>query len=220
MSVVSNRHNVNRFISGESKPLDGQRLAKVGYKTTAKQPNPLPNVCVSIPQITVELDIPAYVPAFTAIVRSALENAQDGIIRSLYESSEGQLKSVSDAEISIAACIAFIEAENSGGRLTKEFLESWFDSTLAENLTVVIADKLGFEELNDEQMVVVGKHLNGYKGLISSLAGNKTMLQPAQINGIRRALELSKVDDEVCVKLNKKLDDMNKKPKIENLLEL
>lgn len=222
MSNVSNRHNVNPFVSGESKPLTGQRLARVGYKGTEEnKAKGFKSICVSVPFISLSSeDMETYKESFKNILVNAIESAQDGIIKSLYESSGATLSSVGDDDLSLVNCLAFIEAESNGGRLSKEFLESWFDSTLAENLTVVIADKLGFDDLNDDQMLVVEKHLNGYKGLISSLAGNKTILSATQMSGIRRALELSKVDDEVCVKLNKKLDDMGKKPKIEELLEL
>ena len=128
------------------------------------------------------------------------------------ESREYALERVADSDIDFDQIAAFVTAEQSGGRLTKECLEFWFESNLRDNLTVVIADKLGFklgfDELNETQLEVVGKHIAGYKGLIASLGGNKTMLSVAQINGLRRAFEVTAVDDDVTAKLLAKLQVM------------
>lgn len=222
MSNVSNRHNVNLFVAGKSEPLTGQRLAKIGYKKTAKQINPLPSICVSIPPIDTANDPFLEMRqngAFDGIIRNALESAQDGIIRSLYETSGGNLSSVSDSDISLVNCLAYIEAENTGGRLTIDFLNAWFDANMKDNLTVIIADKLGFDELTDASLEVIGQHLSGYRSLISSLSGGKTILTDMQIKQVSRALEICSVDDETSVKLKNRLNEMQKKPKISDLLE-
>lgn len=219
MSLVSQFHNMNLFIAGKSEPLTGQRLAKIGYKKTKDNPNPLPSVCVSVPHIDPQAVI-SNINRLLPYIGTMLENAQDGIIRSLYESKHGALTTIHDADISVDACIAFLEAESTGGRLTGDFLGAWFDANMAENLTVVIADKLKFDLSTPEQEQTVAKHLNGYKGLIVSLAGNKTILQPNQIAGIRKALEVSANDDATVSRLRAKLDAMEKKEKIEDLLEL
>lgn len=219
MSNVSNRHNVLPFVAGKSVALTGQRLAKVGYKSSKTTPAKFPSICVSVPPVD-SADITANIDHLTHIWNETVSNAQDGIIRSLYESSDGTLTSVSDDDISIAAVINYLEAESTGGRLTKEFLESWFDANVSENLTFIIADKLGFAELNDEQMIVIQKHLNMYRGLIASLSGGKTILQTMQINACIRALEVSMCDDDIKNKLITRLDKMSQAPKIEELLEL
>lgn len=215
---ITNRHRINLFVAGKSVAMADQRLARVGYKATVKTPAKYPSVCVSVPVIAefTEEQIQALGPHIIQM----LENAQDGIIRSLYESRDGTLSEVSDDDISIDSCIAFLEAESTGGRLTREYLEQWFDQMMKENLTVVIATKLGFEELNPEQMGTINQHLSGYRGLISSLAGGKTLLQEHQIRGIQKALEVSSVDDETGKKLSARLHAMLNRPKIEELLEL
>lgn len=215
---ITNRHKLNPFVAGKSAALADQRLAKVGYKSTVKTAAKYQSVCVSVPVIAefTEEQIQALGPHIIQM----LENAQDGIIRSLYESRDGTLSEVSDDDISIDSCISFLEAESTGGRLTREYLESWFDQMMRENLTVVIATKLGFEELNDDQMRTISQHLSGYRGLIASLAGGKTLLQEHQIRGIQKALEVSSVDDETGKRLNTRLALMLNRPKIEELLEL
>lgn len=219
MSHFTGAHLINSFVAGKSEPLSGQRLAKIGYKSSKKQEAKFKSVCVSVPFVSEEM-ITGNINRLIPYVREMIGSAQDGIIRSLYESSGGLRSSVSDEEISIDSVIGYLEAESTGGRLTKEFLESWFDENMRENLTVVIADKLGFEELNDMQMETIGKHLAGYKGLISSLSGGKTFLQDNQCKGLIKALEVSSVEDDTSKKLVARINGMLNKPKIEELLEL
>lgn len=206
MSNVSSQHSVVPFVSGETKPLTGQRLAKVGYKKTKECPNPPKSIAVSLPQLSDD-ELLQSAPKLLAVLRESCESIQDKIIRSLYESREYNLDRVSDAEIGIDSIAAYASSEQSGGRITKEYLEQWFDANMRDNLTVVIADKLGFEELNPEQLDVVNEHLAGCRGLIASITGNKTMLTMQQIVGIRRAIDVSAVGDSKVV--NVLLERMN-----------
>jgi hypothetical protein len=219
MSNFSTAHTVTRFDSKKSQALSGQRLAKVGYKTTAKTPAKFPSVCASVPFLGNDA-ISENIPALMGHIRGMLENAQDGVLRSLYESSGGTLTHVTDSDLSIAACIGFLDAESQGSRLTKEFIESWFSDSVQEYLVAIIAEKLGYDgELSVEQDATIARHVNGYKGLYSSLAGGKTMLQDNQINSLRKVLELIDSDD-TSVKLLARLNAMQNKPKMEELLEL
>lgn len=213
MSNISDRHNVNSFVAGKSAPLTGQRLAKVGYKTTKKQKAKFPNVCVSIPffDATSQEFVNAKANGkFDSIILSALESAQDGIIRSLYESSDGSLSSVSDSEISLNACIAFMAAEATGGRMTKEFLESWFVDNLSDNLSVALAERTSLE-IDDPKITTA---VNGFKVLISGLSGGKTLYAPEQIVQLQKALELTSCDDDVQKRLVQRLERMSQKPEV------
>lgn len=215
MSNISNRHQVSAFIAGTSKPLSGQRLARVGYKSTKNAPAKYPSVCASVPVLTAECLTPDTLTKLTPHILTMLQDAQDGVLRSLYESSDGTLTTVSDDDISVDACIGYLAAVAAGGRLTAEIVSSWFDTQVAENLTVVLAEKLGFQEMNAEQMKTIGKHLGAYKGLIAEVAAwtdKKARLTPTQITGVRRAIEVSSVDDDTSAKLLAKCDAMEKKP--------
>jgi len=220
MSNISNRHSVQPFVAGKSEPLSGQRLAKVGYKTTKKNKAKYPSVFVSVPPINSE-SIVNNMDRLTPHIVAMLENAQDGVIRSLYESSDGALQSVSDDDIAISACIAYLEAENNGSRLTKEMIEQWFDSEVRENLTVLVAEKLGFEELNDTQMQVVTKHVDVYRDILSSVSGGRTILAEQQIKACERALTLAASDDsDVAKKIGARLQSMKTPKPLAELLQL
>lgn len=221
MSIISNRHQVSAFIAGTSKALSGQRLARVGYKSTKNAPAKYPSVCASVPVLTAECLTPDTLTKLQPHILVMLQDAQDGVLRSLYESSDGTLTTVSDDDISVDACIGYLSAVAAGGRLTAELVAAWFDNQVAENLTVVLAEKLGFQELNTEQLKTIGKHLNGYKALMAECAAwtdKKARMTDKQINGIRRALDVASIDDDVSGKLLAKLDAMEKKEDYASIL--
>jgi hypothetical protein len=221
MSHFPSSHLINEFISGKSEALTGQRLSKIKFKSTEKSPRKYPNVCVSVPYIQKD-DIEQNMPSLVDHIRAMLENAQDGIIRSLFESSDGTLTQVQDSEISIASCINYLEAESQGSRLTKELINAWFDDNCKDYLYIIIGQKLKYpmdNECTPEQDATIGKHLNGYRDLFASLAGGKTILQDNQIKSLGNVLGLIE-DTEIGDKLKSRLSAMANKPKIEELLEL
>ena len=213
---ISTRHTVEQFVAGTSKAMNGQRLSKVGYKSSKNAPAKFTSVCASVPRISDD-DVIARMNDLVPYVRNLLESAQDGIFRSLYESSGGTRTEIGDDEISVSACIGWLENEQNGGRLTSDGIGIWFDTNLRDNLTVLFADRIGADDVDDPR---IGKHLASYRGLFCSISGGKTVLSDVQIRGIRKALEVSSVDDEMSVKLIGRLDSMEKKVKIEELLEL
>lgn len=223
MSNFSPAHTVTAFDAKKSQPLTGQRLAKIRYKTTAKQDAKYPSVCASVPYISDDtIDNTVTIAKLLPHIRAMLETAQDGVIRSLYESAGGVLAHVTDTDISVDACIGYLEAESTGGRLTGEFINAWFEGSLAEYVTALVGEKLGYGEtgeLTPEQSVTVSRHVNGYKGMYAALAGGKTMYQPNQIASLRRVLALADSDD-TGSKLDARLAKMLDAPKIEELLEL
>lgn len=219
MSNVSTVHDLKPFKAGD-KPLTGQRLAKICYKKTKEQPNPLPSVAVSVPFIATE-DITSNIRPLLPYICNMLEGTQDKIIRSLYEGRGGKLEIVQDADISVQACIAYLAAESEGDRLTNAAIEAWFDSALSENLTAYIADKLGFrDDLNEDQLGTVLKHVKIYREVLSALAGGKTRLGDKQIKGCKTALTLSADDsDPMVVRLQNRIKSMEGK-QTEELLDL
>lgn len=225
MSNFSIAHTVTKFDAKKSEALTGQRLAKVRYKSTKNQAAKFPSVCVSVPYISADLiNAPETISVLIPYIRIMLENAQDGVIRSLYESRDGSLSQVIDSDISIAACIGYMEAQESGSRLTKEILETWFDTEVSETVQALVIEKLAYtpkdgEELTMEQVAKVDQVTNAYKDLVSSLAGGKTVLQPVQIRNLKGVLELCN-ESEIGTKLVAKLIVMENKPKMEDMLEL
>lgn len=207
---ISNRHTVSAFVAGTSKAMEGQRLAKVGYKKTKDNPNPLKSVCVSVPKIETPFTTEQIDKLQNHIV-AMVEKAQDGIIRGLYEANP-ELRSVGDEEITIDKCIEFLEMEETGGRLTIEKINAWFvDSGLSEKLTEFLrlngAKKLQGEAL-DKAMV---QSLAGYKGMIAGLSGGKTHYDAKQREKLQVVLAMTEDGDEMAEKLNARIEAMAKK---------
>lgn len=197
MSVVSNRHSIVPFVAGSSKALSDQRLARAGFKLTEKMKavgkTALPSVCASIPQID-----PAAIELFwndlLPHVGTMLEKAQDEILRAKYESSGGTATDITDEELSIPACLAMLNAESAGSKLSAESIGAWFDSSLTDNLTVLIADKLGFDLSTPEQEATVAKHVKNHRDVLAMLAGKNVILAPRQMTAVRNMLELADED--------------------------
>jgi hypothetical protein len=223
MSNVSTRHPLKPFTAGD-KALSGQRLAKVGYKTSKKTPAKFSSVAVSVPQIEVS-QVQENILKLLPYIGTMLENAQDGIIRGLYESAGGKCIDISDDDISVSACIGYMSAEAAGDRLTKDAIESWFDAELSENLFASIAEKLKFVDedggITEDQETAVKKHLKVYRDVLSMLAGGKTLLAEKQIAGCKNALALAPNENDAMVaRLNARLTAMEKPKSMEELLEL
>lgn len=222
---ITNRHPLNSFVAGESKALTGQRLAKVGYKQTDAMTKrgeiAPPSVCASVPFLTGE-QITPNIQRLLPYIGTMLENAQDGIIRSLYESSGHAMVTIVDDDISVDACISYMAAEAAGDRLKKEHIVQWFNDHVAENLTVFVADLLKFTELTPDNMVVINGHVQNYRNVLSMLASGKTILENKQINGCKRAIALADTAGSgIGEKLTQRLIAMEApKKRVEELLDL
>lgn len=225
MSNVSSRHAIVPFIAGTSQALSDQRLARVICKQTAKMTKEgitaLPSACASVPLIP-SSDITAAIPRMMDHIRTMLEDAQDGIVRSLYESSHGAANAVTDEDISVDACIAFMDARSNGSRLSSESVGVWFDTVAKEYVIAFIADKLRFTELNTDTLKVCEQHANGYKGLLQVLAGGKTILPANQLKTLRIVLSVMGDDDAMAVRLIERINAMEapKPKKVQEFLDL
>jgi hypothetical protein len=221
MSNVSNVHDVIPFVAGKTAALTGQRLAKVGYKSTAKNPAKFPSVAVSVPFLSDD-SLRENMDSLLPYIKGMVEKTQDDVIRSLYESKDGTLKTVQDHEISVQACIAYLESEAAGDRIKKEHIEAWFDRVCAENVFTLIAEKLGYsgDSLTPEQTATVDKHVKVYREILSMLAGGRTILTPVQIKSCKTVIDVSEDDSGIGVKLMQRLTAMESPKPIAEFLEL
>lgn len=224
---ISNRHSIVPFISGISEALSGQRLAKVGYKSTKENKAKYPSICVSVPRIGNDA-ITENIAGLMPYIKELIEQAQDGIIRGLYESSDGCLVNVSDEDLSIAQCIGYMGAVSQGNRLTKELIEQWFVDQMELGLTGLLAVKLGFisgidaiEELTEGQYTKVELAVSGYRGMLSGLSGGKTHYEAVKCKALILAIKKTGADDsEIGRKLVGRLEVMEKKIVPDGLLAL
>jgi hypothetical protein len=185
-----------------------QRLAKVGFKKTDKNPNPLRSVCVSIPVVRefTEEQLDRLLPHLVTVINGA----QDGIIRKMYE-ADPSIMSIGDDDISIDACIEWLEMEETGGRMTIESLTEWFVLSLANPLTEFLTMH-GRKSLDGAALEkAVAQSLAGYKGMITAMAGGKTHYDASQRAKLTTVLAMTEDGDEVAEKLMARLVSMEKK---------
>jgi hypothetical protein len=207
---ISNRHTVVPFVSGETQAMAGQRLLKIGYKGRAQKDGTTKkarfnSVAASVPQID-PAQIQEHMQRLIPHIGTMLENVQDSVARSLYESSGGLLGELGDDDISIPACLNFLEAEANGSRLTAERIKEWFVSELQDNLSVWSAEKFGFTDPNAAQMETVNQQVNAYCAVFASLSGKNLSMEKSKIAKLRNALSLCADDgSEIAQKISTRL---------------
>ena len=222
---IAARHNILPYTPKESKPFSGQRLIVVKYnetKNAKEKEDKLPNVCVSVPHISPAKVLEDHIiRALLPHIGTLLEKTQKDIVTSLYETSAGQLTSVSDDEISVEQCISYLNAASVGmGHLKKESVSSWFTDNMRELLVYVLSAHAGFdpENLSAEQEKEITKNCKEYQDRLAGLAGKNVTYTPGMQKSLMRALELCEMhtDKEMGERLYKKLEGMNKEEKKES----
>ncbi len=212
MSNVSNVHDVVSFDAKNSKAFSGQRLSKVLFKAGKNVTEKKQSVCVSIPVFAINSDQMAE-SALLPHINSMLQAAQDGIVRDAVEA--GKL-SVSDADISFAACISYLDEAERGERMSKEAVTTWFDEVLADAISVAIADKMGFSDTpTEKQTAGLAASVAAYKEKFSSLAGGRTSYAPDTAAKLAKTLELAQDAGEIGSKLKARLVKMQEVKPVE-----
>lgn len=208
MSAISNVHNIKEYTIGVTKPLTGQRLAKVTYKvdkTTGIKPD---SVCVSVPAIN-QNDIVNNIDKFVPHIVSLVERTQDLIIRAIHESKASV---VQDSDISIEKVLEYLNEESSGGRITKKDAQEWFTQTIEDPLTIALCNKLGVSETPTQaESEKINKLVEEFKNNISSLTAGNVKYAPDVCGVLSKALAFAPQEDDMRIKFQTRLDGMMKK---------
>jgi hypothetical protein len=204
-------------LTGKSVAFDGQRLAKVTWKTTAKVTAPMANQCVSVPRIQPE-QVQEEQAALYPFIVAMLEESQDSIMRGLLL-AKGAGCEIQDSEISIAACLAEMAEVAKGNRLSKDSIAAWFDSEAVDMLTIAVADKLGISDTPSEaETKKVAAIVADYSTKLQALSGSKTSYSPEVAIKLQRALEVAEVlTTPYGAMFHAKLEAMKVKPQADML---
>lgn len=218
-NIDTNTHTVVPYIAGKTHALEGQRLDVVFWKTpklsdeqkaagvVAVKPE---SKCVSVPLVMAD-DIKNNIEMLIPSIATYLATVQHNIIKERV--SAGALH-VTNEEISIPACVEYLEsqvtnADGTSAHLTKESVGKWFDTELADILTVALADKLGIGDVpTEEQATKLDVAVKMYKDKISSLAGGKTTFGIPLAKSVKNALSLATADDPIATKFIARCDKM------------
>lgn len=207
---ISNRHSIVPFVSGESKAMHGQRLAKIGFKKTANNPVPLKSVCASVPMLGAA-EVMENIQRLLPHIGAMLETVQDNIIRAAYERTP-DITSIGDDDISVVKCIEFLELEETGGRLTIEMITGWFVEYLAAPLADFLRIK-GRESLDGVALDrAIEQSGNAYREMICALSGGKTHYDAKQRAKLGTVIALcADGGTELAERLMGRLEQMEKK---------
>lgn len=154
----SNRHQFAP-LTKNSKPLSGQRLARViakAAKDGSYSPNLKESQCVSIPVLGQD-SLTAHMQALMPHLVALIQDTQDSIISE--KRKETGCSEIADEDISVTACIAFLDASEKGNRVTSEYLAAWFSETYslqaAEYIAIMCKFANDVETWSEEQLALI-----------------------------------------------------------------
>jgi len=212
MSIGTN-HLFGKYTS-KSAPLDAtQRLIKMGGRTTKDKVTGVETVresmCVSVPILTLTNE---QVVSIHKHVEAMCHDVQKKICVELRDKG---ISSVNDEQISFAAIVEYLDSDAEGGRLDKEAVAKWFDSSLKENLSVALQMVLKIDSLettSDEKKVQLQQAMNRYRECYMSLAGGKKSYDADTAKKLLDKLaECADENDDIANKFAARLEKMTVK---------
>lgn len=133
MSVVSNTHSFVK-LERNTAPLHGQRLSRLIAKAdrNGKYPssNLMESLAVSVPVVSDE-EIVEVIDTLLPHLKGWIAGVQDSIIRE-FRIEHGR-NEIPGEVFSVAACVAWLDENAKGDRVTKEYLAEWFSENYAES---------------------------------------------------------------------------------------
>lgn len=209
MSNVSSFHSLQSY-SGSEKPLSGQRLVTVTFKTDKETGIKPESKCVSIPPVSDSFgqEITNNWSLVEKHIYGFFADVQDKIIRESVIEGKTQIHS---QEIGLFSCLDFLNSVSSGGRLSKEILSSFFSEEVEPILATVLCEKLGVVNSSPtpQQEKVLSSTLKRFESWICSLAGTKTLFGDDTILQLEKCFSLVS-SSPLLDKLKAKLVEMKK----------
>lgn len=193
----------------------GGRIVKCLYKSIKVDgkmvASKLANSCLEIPFISEEAVTNNMADLVPHII-SYLETVQDSMVKTVHSTGT---ESVNETDFGISRILTTLEASATSGKLTKEQAEAWFDSDVADNLTVLFADKFGMSddpsEEDADKLVAICKV---YKSKLAALVGPKTFYTPDEATSLVKAINMSEANSSVVgARFVKRLEVMIEAPK-------
>ena len=123
------------------------------------------------------------------------------------------------SNISLDAMILNFESDvSTGGRISKDKIIAWFDSALADSLTVAFANKLGIGNAPTEpETKKLAMIIDAYKANFSKLAGREVSISPDDKVKLESAIALANAELPLTSKL---VDIINEASNMESLVGL
>lgn len=184
---ISNRHTLVK-LEKNSKPMTGQRLARVIAKAAKEalgdnwiekangfyNPNLTESLCVSVPHVE-QSAIVENIDALVPHIMGLIQDTQDAIIAE--KRKETGCNEIADDDISVSACVAYLDAVAKGNRVTGEYLVKWFSDTYSLQAAQFIALACKFSmnesEWTPDQCKVIEQKSNVLASMFAGFASGK-----------------------------------------------
>jgi hypothetical protein len=208
MSNVSNRHVFTAYVSagsGKSVALSGQRLSVVRFKAGKDGRKAMASQCASVPVATLTSEDCEFLSTH---INGWFASVQDEIVREVVVSGAD---SVTTEQLSVEAVRNYLTTQAAGDRLNGEQIGYWFDTELADVLTVAFADKLGIGDVPSEaETTKLAQMCRVYRDCFTAMAGGRTSFDTAKREKLLKALALADTTDGIGQRLQAKLEAMSK----------
>ena len=140
MSESSNRYTVRKLSDlAKTEPAAGYRIARVIYKGAEAKKLGKESQGAVVPAVSdALLNVVAAHPVGKQVLLSAIESAQEALIRARIATGAG---SIGADEIGVTAVIAQLESTATSDRLTKESIAKWFGEFIAPIVSAAVIEK-------------------------------------------------------------------------------
>lgn len=171
---------------------EGEAIAKVMYRTEKGEAEKQ-NYFLRAPAIT-DAAITEQLTVLMPHIEGMVAKVQEELVKGAHK--EGRTSMMGE-ELGLAAVITKLEATGTG-RLNKEKILSWFDSNMADLLTVAFAEKLGVtEEASEEEIARLETITQHYRNNFGALASPKSHFVEDTCEAMSKALEATGADSTV-----------------------
>ena len=183
------------------------RTIKVMYKKPKDGSKQKDNVCLLVDPVT-EAEVKPFLPALMPHIIAMCETTQDAIAKELHTSNDTLIE---PTQLDMESIVSKLERDAISQRINKETINSWFDSNMADVMSVLFADKLGLSENpTQEDSDKVDRFVSVYRNKFAGLASNMTAYQPNEAEKLVEAMEKCEIaeTDLLAAKLKDKLVKM------------
>lgn len=184
--------------------IEGTRIVKCCYKHTKnmKEEDKRTNQYVRIPDHISEDTVVENIEVLMDHIIGFLQETEDEMIKADHKA---YVSRVYTEYLNIDKIVAYLDEQETSGRLTKEKIAAWFETELKDKLTEAFKEKT-----QDE--VKIAAIIKQYQAKFESLAGGRTFVNKSDCDSMLKAMEVAEVfDTALGKKFKKRLEGMEEK---------
>lgn len=217
----TNTYQVQLATSATAAPAPGMRRVLIAYRAPAGKQKPQ-NKVVDVPVLTFAA---AADQPLNMLVTELLQDVQDSMIRSRIPESDSNLPRLTDADVSMAAILAYGQQVAASKRLSKDSISTYYDAHLMDAVIVrfLAATEVDtIADLSQSQSEQLQKLLAASKEAYCKLAAVSPAINAATAKQLLGLLQFAEppADDAITVALTSKLQSIANPPATDELLAM